>query len=99
WQLASQINGNRVIGVVATYDGFIYASFSNSKMPIRMSVDYGLNWINKTGNISAQNTAWDIKIINDENLYFLSNNNIIYKTNIVKPDELKVYPVNDIKIN
>ena len=96
WELVSKFEDSKLISLVTTEDGYIYANYYNSKKPIMLSLDYASTWINKTGNINSNNTAWDIKLIGDSTLYFLSNSNILYNTNIRKKDDYQIHPVKKV---
>ena len=96
WQLASNLNKAKLGSVISTNDGYLFSSYYGSKEPIMMSQDYGYTWVNISGNMPTNNTAWDIKILGDSTFYFLSNSNILYRTNIRKDIEMILFPIDEI---
>ncbi len=92
WNLVSEIDNAVVINTINTYDGDLISHIRDSKKLMQISKDYGKSWINISGNIPLSNTAFDIKILNDSTLYYLSNGNRIYQTNIRSGIEMSIYP-------
>ncbi len=99
WKMTGIIENSKLRSTVSTFDGYLISNFYDNPKLIAFSKDYGNSWIDISGNIPANYTAFDIKIIQDSMLYYLSNSNKLYKTNIRADIDMATYPVNIIESN
>jgi photosystem II stability/assembly factor-like uncharacterized protein len=99
WKMTSVIENSKLRSTISTFDGYLISNFYDNPRLIVLSKDYGKTWIDITGNIPANYTAYDIKIVQDSILYYLSNSNKLYRTNIRSDIEMAVYPVKTIESN
>jgi hypothetical protein len=97
WKIESIIENSKLRSTISTFDGYLISNFYDNPKLITLSKDYGKYWIDLTGNLPVNYTAYDIKIIEDSLLYYLSNSNILYKTNIRSDIDMSVYPINNIE--
>ena len=97
WKISSIIENSKLRSTISTFDGFLISNFYDNPKLITLSKDYGKTWIDITGNLPAKFTAYDIKIIEDSLLYYLSNSNTFYKTNIRTDIDMSVYPVKKVE--
>ncbi len=97
WELASKLQNTKLRRTISTFDGDLISHITDGKRLIILSKDYGKNWIDITGNMPIQNTAYDIKIIADSTLYYLSNSNRLYRTNIRSGIEMSIFPNGTLK--
>lgn len=99
WNIASKIENSKLRSTISTFDGYLISNYYDNPNLITLSKDYGKSWINISGNLPANYTAYDIKIVDDSLLYYLSNSNILYRTNIRSEIELSVYPTRKVQID
>lgn len=92
------VSKSKLRSTISTFDGYLISNFYENPRLVTLSKDYGKSWIDISGNIPANYTAYDIKIVQDSILYYLSNSNKLYRT--IRSDiDMAIYPVKKIETN